>query len=70
MEVDYNGSSCVKKTDVHAILRDRSLFMTGGGGVGVKLLFMENILAAHSACGEKISRPTRHRTKIFRCTLL
>ncbi len=38
---------------------------TGGGGIRVELLFMENIFAAHSARREKNSRPTQHRAKIF-----
>ena len=39
-------------------IRDRSLFMTGGG-VGFKLLFTRNIFVAHPSCGgsKKFSLP-------------
>ncbi len=49
-----------------ASVRDRSLFMTGGGGKH----FTATIFAAHSARGQKISRPTRRRTIIFQRSLL
>ena len=40
------------------------------GGSRVKWLLTENIFAAHSAHGEKNTRPTLHRTENFQRPLL
>ena len=51
------------------LLRDRSLFMTGGG-TGVKWLFARNFFTAYYACGGKdISTPTLCLPNIFWCLL-
>ena len=52
------------------VIRDRSLFMTGGRGTGVNWLFVRNFFTAYYARGGKKSCPTQHSAKNFRCLKL
>ncbi len=59
---------CGQRQDTGSgIIRDRSLFMAGGGP-GSNDFLRENF--SHSSRDGKLSRPTRHCTTIFRRPLL